>query len=353
MALLTAPVRAPVVCMFLAVAMLAVLGYEAVSTPGIEFEQRWAWLLVALLAAAFAWMAWLLRARTRALEDARRLLAMTAGNAEVLRGMVREARTDRVTTEELHAQLHAERRRHERESALQRDELAHLSRVAMLGELSGALAHEINQPLSAILANAQAAQRLLRMDPPELTEIGDILADIVTDDRRAGDVIQRLRTWLRKEHVEHVAVGVNDLVLDTLHLIRSDLLHRGIDVQLELSGDLPRVAGDRIQLQQVLLNLIMNACDAMDAVPFPHVLRVSTTETGIGARVDVVDRGPGIASTIFATMFDPFESTKSSGLGMGLAVCRSIVDAHEGRIWADNLPGGGARLSFELPEMPR
>ncbi|UHQ20085.1 ATP-binding protein [Lysobacter sp. KIS68-7] len=352
-ALLTAPVRAPVVCIFLAIATLAVLGYEAVSTPTGEFEQRWTWLVIAVLAGAFVWMAWLLRERSRALEQAQRSLAVTAGSASVLRGMVREASADRETTEDLHAQLDAERRRHERESAMQRDELAHLSRVAMLGELSGALAHELNQPLSAILSNAQAAQRLLRLDPPELTEIGDILADIVIDDRRAGEVIQRLRTWLRKEHVEHVPLAVNDIVLDTLHLVRSDLLHRGIDVQLELAGDLPRVAGDRIQLQQVLLNLVLNSCDAMDTVPLPRVLRVSTSETGGGARVDVVDRGAGIASTILATMFNPFESTKSSGLGMGLAVCRTIVDSHGGRIWADNLPGGGARVSFELPEMPR
>jgi C4-dicarboxylate-specific signal transduction histidine kinase len=348
--LLTLPVRAPVVCMILAAAMLSLLSYEALSTPSGDFAERWLWLPILLLAAAFGWMAHQLRERGRALRQAQRTLAMAAGKADVLRGIVQEASARRDSAEDLHALLQSERQRHERESALQRDEVAHLSRVAMLGELSGALAHELNQPLSAILSNAQAAQRLLRVDPPDLTEIGDILADIVTDDRRAGEIIQRLRKWLRKENAEHLPLAVNDVVLDALHLVRGDLLHRGIDTQLELAGDLPRVAGDRIQLQQVLLNLVMNGCDAMDGVPLPRVLRVRTTETGRGVRVDVVDGGRGIAPSIAATMFDPFETTKATGLGMGLAVCRTIVEAHGGRIWADDAPGGGAHVSFELPE---
>lgn len=244
----------------------------------------------------------------------------------------------------------ADRRRREREAAEQRDELAHLSRVAMLGELSGALAHEINQPLSAILSNAQAAQRLLRHDPPELAEIDEILADIVADDRRAGDVILRLRKWLRKEHVEHESVSLNGIVLDTLHLVRADLLHRGVDVHLELAGELPRVSGDRVQLQQVLLNLVMNGCDAMEGQPM-KVLRLRTCRTDEGVRVEVIDRGHGISPTIARTMFDPYQTTKSSGMGMGLAVCRSIVEAHGGRIVADDLPEGGARVRFELPEL--
>ena len=244
----------------------------------------------------------------------------------------------------------AERRRREREAAEQRDELAHLSRVAMLGELSGALAHEINQPLSAILSNAQAAQRLLRHDPPELAEIDEILADIVADDRRAGDVILRLRKWLRKEHVEHESLSVNGIVLDTLHLVRADLLHRGVDVHLELAGELPRVSGDRVQLQQVLLNLVMNGCDAMEGRPM-KVLRLRTLRADDGVRVEVIDRGHGISPAIARSMFDPFQTTKSSGMGMGLAVCRSIVEAHGGRIVADDLPEGGARVRFALPEL--
>jgi two-component system sensor kinase FixL len=242
----------------------------------------------------------------------------------------------------------AERRRREREAAEQREELAHLSRVAMLGELSGAVAHEINQPLSAILTNAQAAQRMLRGSSPDLAEIDAILADIVADDRRAGEVILRLRKWLRKEHVEHESVSLNGVVLDTLHLVRADLLHRGVDVHLELAGELPRITGDRVQLQQVLLNLVMNGCDAMDGIPL-RVLRLRTCRTRDCVRVEVIDRGHGISPAIARTMFEPFQTTKASGMGMGLAVCRSIIEAHGGCIVADDLPEGGARVAFELP----
>lgn len=244
-----------------------------------------------------------------------------------------------------------ERRRIQRDAERQREELAHLSRVAMLGELSGALAHELNQPLSAILSNAQAAQRLMRFEPPELTEVQDILADIVADDRRAGEVIQRLRTWLRKEPVDHVPLAVNGIVLDSLHLVRADLKQRNVDLQLELAGDLPHVMGDRIQLQQVLLNLVMNGCDAMEGASAHRALIVRTAKSAHGARVEVVDRGRGIAPEIRHTMFDPFETTKPDGMGMGLAVCRTIVEAHGGRIWADDPPEGGARVAFELPEI--
>ena len=245
-----------------------------------------------------------------------------------------------------------ERRRLEREATLQRDELAHLSRVALLGELSGALAHEINQPLSAILSNAQAAQRLLRAEPPDLTEIRDIIDDIVVDDRHAGEVIQRLRRWLRKEHVEHVHLALNGVVLDALHLVRGDLLRRGVDVQLELAGDLPLVAGDRIQLQQVVLNLVMNGCDAMAKFPAPRKLRVLTQQVGANVRVEVIDRGTGIEPAIAQTMFEPFETTKPDGMGMGLAICRTIVESHDGRVWARSLDYGGARVAFELPGIP-
>jgi two-component system sensor kinase FixL len=244
-----------------------------------------------------------------------------------------------------------ERWRVQRDAARQRDELAHLSRVAMLGELSGALAHELNQPLSAILSNAQAAQRLLRFDPPEMTEVEDILADIVADDRRAGDVIQRLRTWLRKEQVEHEPLGVNGVVLDALHLVRGDLQQRNVDVQLELSGEVPRVLGDRIQLQQVLLNLVINGADAMEGATTPRTLCVRTTAVDKGARVEVLDHGRGIAPEIRHTMFEPFETTKPNGMGMGLAVCRTIIEAHGGHVWAEDRPEGGTCVAFEIPDV--
>ncbi len=239
-----------------------------------------------------------------------------------------------------------------KDSSRQRDEIAHLSRVAMLGELSGALAHELNQPLATILTNAQAALRLLHLRgaaaPTQV--LNDILSDIVAEDRRAGEIIQRLRQWLRKEHPEPVALAVNDVVLDALHLVRNDLLQRGVNVQLELAGDLPSVDGDRVLLQQVLLNFVLNACDAMDGLPMPHMLRVrSCASSNGGVRVEVLDRGRGIAPEMLPLMFEPFETTKPGGMGMGLAVCRNIVESHRGRVLARSLPEGGACVGFELP----
>jgi two-component system sensor kinase FixL len=245
----------------------------------------------------------------------------------------------------------AERPRQEREATRQRDELAHLTRAAMLGELSGALAHELNQPLSAILTNAQTAQRLLRARPARAPDpvLDDILADIVADDRRAGEVIQRLRKWLRKEHAEFVSLAVNEIVLDALHLIRSELLHRGVDVHVELAGDLPMVDGDRILLQQVLLNFVINGCDAMKGLPLPRLLRVRAFEANGGIRVEVIDHGRGIPPPILSVMFEPFETTKPDGMGMGLAVCRTIVESHRGHVFARNVAEGGACVGFELP----
>ena len=157
----------------------------------------------------------------------------------------------------------SERRRGELEAARQRDEMAHLARVAMLGELSGSLAHELNQPLSAILSNAQAAQRFLARDPPQLDRVTEILADIVKSDKRAGAVITRLRSLLRKEEAQHQPVDMNEVVQEVLALMRSDLLNRQVGVRTELAPRLPAVSGDRVQLQQVLLNLLINGCDAM------------------------------------------------------------------------------------------
>ena len=246
----------------------------------------------------------------------------------------------------------AESRRREHDSARQRDEITHLSRVAMLGELSGALAHELNQPLATILTNAQAAQRLLnaRGSDVSIRVLEEILADIVAEDRRAGEVIQRLRKWLRKEQEDHVPLVLNDVVLDALHLVRNDMLHRGVNVQLELAGNLPAIDGDRILLQQVLLNFVMNGCDAMEELPLPHLLRVrSCASADGGVCVEVLDHGHGIAPSILPVMFEPFETTKPGGMGMGLAVCRNIIESHRGHVFARALPEGGASVGFELP----
>ncbi len=241
----------------------------------------------------------------------------------------------------------------EQATARQRDELAHLSRVAMLGELSGSLAHELNQPLTAILSNAQAAQRFLAQSPPRVDQIDEILSDIVKSDHRARAVIQRLRSMLRKEEAQHQALDINDVVEESLRLMRSDLLNRGVALSTELASALPAVNGDRNQLQQVLINLLMNACDAMQTQATDRRLRVSTRLNASGhVEIEVGDRGTGIAPAELERIFEPFVSTKIQGLGLGLAICRSIIGAHGGRLWATNNAQVGATLHCELPTLP-
>ena len=243
-----------------------------------------------------------------------------------------------------------ERRSVERAMARQRDDFAHLSRVAMLGELSGSLAHELNQPLTAILSNAQAAQRFLVQSPPRIDKLAEILADIVKSDHRAEAVIQRLRSMLRKEESQRHSLDLNEVVEESLRLIGSDLLNRQVVVSTDLDAALPVVSGDRNQLQQVLLDSVINGCDAMDGqeVDCRLLVRTRTTAHG-GVEVSVADRGTGIALADLERMFEPFMTTKSKGLGLGLAICRSIVEAHGGRLWATNNPDRGATLHCELP----
>jgi signal transduction histidine kinase len=246
-----------------------------------------------------------------------------------------------------------DRRRMEQETAMQRDELAHLSRVAMLGELSGSIAHELNQPLTAVLSNAQAALRFLLHDPPNLGEVRDSLAGIVENDKRAADVIRRLRTMLRKEPPEYQVLDVNEILLDMLRLINSDLLNRGVAVAQELQAGLPAVHGDRVQLQQVLLNLIVNACDAMDGISKDRVVTIRTGRRPDGlVEVSIMDVGPGIPDEDLDRIFEPFMTTKREGIGLGLPICRSIVRAHGGSLEAANNDGAGAALRMVLPVAP-
>ncbi len=243
-----------------------------------------------------------------------------------------------------------ERKNIERAAARQRDELAHLSRVATLGELSGSLAHELNQPLTAILSNAQAAQRFLAQSPPRYDKLPEILTDIVRSDHRAGAVIQRLRSLLRKEEAQRHPLDLNEVVDESLRLMRSDLLYREVAVEADLAEALPVVRGDRNQLQQVLLNFVINGCDAMDGQEVDRRLLVRTRETVDGnVEVSVIDQGAGIPSANLERIFEPFVTTKSTGMGLGLAICRSIVEAHGGRLWATNNSDCGATLHCELP----
>ncbi len=239
----------------------------------------------------------------------------------------------------------------ELEAREQRQELAHLTRVAMLGELSGALAHELNQPLTAILSNAQAAQRMLAREPIDLIEVGEILRDIAEDDRRAGEVIQRLRAMLRKDEAKLLPLGVNELVAEVLSFAHSDLITRNVSVTTELAAELPPVYGDRVQLQQVLLNLVLNACEAMSARQREErrLTLVAVRDGEAGVRVSVIDRGTGIPADELERVFTPFFTTKEHGLGLGLSICRSIVAAHGGRLWASNNEECGATFHLTLP----
>jgi PAS domain S-box-containing protein len=241
------------------------------------------------------------------------------------------------------------RKKLEYEMAMERESMAHLARVTMLGELSGSLAHELNQPLAAILSNAQAALRIIDRDPSDLEQVREILSDIVETDRRAGHVIGRLRGMLRREAREFVPLDVNEVVQECVRLMRNDLLNRRVSCRLNLMPGLPACRGDAIQLQQVLMNLIRNACDALPDDPANRIVRVRTNRSDVGVCAEVVDTGTGIPVDMLERIFTPFETTKATGMGMGLAVCRTIVRAHGGRIWAENVKPQGARVSFELP----
>jgi two-component system sensor kinase FixL len=236
----------------------------------------------------------------------------------------------------------------------QRNELTHLSRVTMLGELSGSLAHELNQPLAAILSNAQAAQRFLARENFDLNEVRDILKDIVADDQRASDVIQRLRLLLRKDEVQHRPLDINEMVREVLKLVRCDLTSRNIVVKIDLASRLPNVIGDQVLLQQVLLNLILNGCDAAaHAGCVEHrQLNIQTLWNGDAVQVSIGDQGHGIALDNMERIFEPFFTTKPQGMGLGLAICRTIIAAHNGQLWATNNADCGASLYFTLPSYP-
>ena len=243
------------------------------------------------------------------------------------------------------------RRRAEMEGQRLRGDLAHVGRVATVGELTASLAHELNQPLTAILANAQTARRLLESENADLTELRAIVGDIVDDDKRASEVINRLRSLLKKGPLERSRVDMSEVVGQVARLAAGDAILRNVATRLELASDLPPVHGDRVQLQQVVLNLILNGLDAMRSSEAGHrtlVLRATRADAAT-VEVAVQDSGTGIEKTVLDHIFDPFYTTKADGLGMGLAIVRSIVEAHGGQVRAANSPDGGATFSFTLP----
>jgi PAS domain S-box-containing protein len=246
----------------------------------------------------------------------------------------------------------SQRRQAEAREVTQRNELARLSRLTMLGELSGSLAHELNQPLTSILSNAQAAQHFLEVENSDLREVREILADIVAEDKRAGEVIQRLRMLLRKGEVQQQELDLNEVVRDVLKIVRSDLLQHDVVVTSSLAPSLPMVRGDRVQLQQVILNLILNGCDAMaDNDKADRKLSVTTQSNGdLQVCVSVSDLGCGLPVERVERVFEPFYTTKPHGTGLGLSICRTILTAHGGKLWASNNPRRGAIFHVSLPQ---
>jgi C4-dicarboxylate-specific signal transduction histidine kinase len=230
-------------------------------------------------------------------------------------------------------------------------ELSHAARVTMLGELSASLAHELNQPLAAILSNAQAAQRFLARESPMLAEVREALTDIIADDQRAGKIIQQLRDLGKKDHRERAPLDVNALVQQVVSLVRSDALERRVTISLALDAGLPYVFGDRIQLQQVLLNLALNAFEAMQQTTGrPRELLIRTAHQGdMTLLTSFRDTGVGVNETTLQQIFTAFFTTKAEGMGLGLAISRSIIEAHGGRIWALPHANQGTTVCFTLP----
>ncbi|MGO4396528.1 sensor histidine kinase [Variovorax sp. M-6] len=247
-----------------------------------------------------------------------------------------------------------QRKEAEQEMLRLRDEIAHAGRVSVMGQLAASLAHELNQPLGAILRNAEAADLMLQSGHADLEEIRAIVDDILADDQRAGLVIDRMRAMLRRHEVEVMPLDVRDLLENVAALVRPDAAARHIRVELEVAHQLPPVLGDRIHLQQVLLNLISNGMDAIDEAA--HKVRsivVTAMRRGTETvEIAVNDTGSGIPKDRFEQIFGSFFTTKPTGMGMGLSISRTLVEAHGGRLWAENVEGGGASLRVTLPVSP-
>ncbi|MCF7907433.1 MAG: MEDS domain-containing protein, partial [Candidatus Omnitrophica bacterium] len=242
-----------------------------------------------------------------------------------------------------------EQKEHEKNTRKLQQELTHVSRVTTMGELTAALAHELNQPLMAIMSNAQAAQRFLAKSNPDINEIKEILSDIVKDDKRASDVINKLRALIRKSDIEFTILNINDVVNEVVSLVHSDIVIRSITLNTELSDKNLFVNGDRIQLQQVILNLILNSFEATKDVDSKRVRIRTAKENDESIVVSFEDAGTGIDEENLSRIFEPFFTTKKEGMGMGLAINKVIIESHGGTLWAENNPDKGATFYFTLP----
>jgi C4-dicarboxylate-specific signal transduction histidine kinase len=247
----------------------------------------------------------------------------------------------------------AEQTLREKDHALEmaRTELARVSRLTTLGELTASIAHEVNQPIGAMVTNAGACARWLAAKPPDMAEARSALANIAADGKRAGEVIARIRALTRRQAPRMELLDVNRKVLEVVALAEHEMKTHGIVLRTELAPALPGVAGDRVQLQQVLLNLIVNAIEAMSGVhgqPRELTIVTAARQPG-GVVVEVRDSGPGLGAERVERVFEPFYTTKAQGIGIGLSISRSIVEAHGGRLWATSNQPHGAVFRFSLP----
>jgi C4-dicarboxylate-specific signal transduction histidine kinase len=229
-------------------------------------------------------------------------------------------------------------------------ELAHVMRVTMLGELTASIAHEVNQPLAGVIANAEASLRWLDRVTPDLDAVRRSVEWVIDDGNRASEVIRRVRALANKTEIEKVPLDVNDVVREIIALVQRELIVHRVSLRMELAPALPEILGDRVQLQQVMINLVMNGIEAMQSVADrPRELLILSRQDEAQVLVGVTDCGVGISAEDADRLFDPFFTTKSSGMGMGLSICRSIMEAHGGQLWAtQNLPHG-ATFKFALP----
>ena len=248
--------------------------------------------------------------------------------------------------------LHERRRRRlaEVQSRQRMAELAHVNRFSTAGELTASIAHEINQPLGAILTNAETADEILKSPTPDIAELKDIVKDILQDDRRAGEVIRRMRSLLKKAPFEVKNIDLNDLVRETVEFLSALAIARKFELVSRITQNALPILGDRIQLQQVILNLVVNGIDAMKDTPSENrIISIRTSRVEKFAELSVSDRGPGIPDDKLKEVFEPFYTSKSGGMGMGLSIARTIVEAHHGLIWAKNRDHGGASFRIRLP----
>jgi PAS domain S-box-containing protein len=287
----------------------------------------------------------------KSLVDIEHRLVMPDGKLKYVHFVARLATTDSGRIEYVGALMDITETRHAQEAlARSSDELAHVTRITMLGELAASIAHEVTQPIAAIMTSGGAAQRWLNRPAPEISEAVQSIAQMIRDAKRADEVIQRIRSMARKRERLPATVDLNGIVGESVELVRRELERHRIELRLDFAVPSLTACCDRVQLQQVLINLVMNSVQAMSDVTGPRRLRIATRQFGEAqAQVIVQDSGSGISEENAQRLFNTFFTTKADGMGMGLSICRSIVEAHGGRIWAESPATGGAVLQFVLP----